>query len=405
MIAEVYTGAPPPLRIGFLLTELAGGGAERSMLSIIGLLDRARFAPQLILFEPRIEHEQPEGIPLHVLSRRGLAGPGRMISRVFELAALARRERLQLLVSFLTGPNLVATLAARRAGIPALISERSAPSLVFSRTNRQLRAPWLWSWLVRRTYPLATALLTNTAGAKAELERWLDVPSDRVSVLPNALDLDRIRRLAAEPIDDLPRDGAPLLVNVARFTYAKDHATLLQAFARVRSLRPSTLVLVGGGEDEARIRALCTRLDLDGDVVFTGFTRNPYRVLARATVSVLSSRFEGLPNAVIESMALGIPVVSTACPYGPIELLGSGENRGVLVPVGDAAALAGAIVALLDDEPRRRALAAGGLRYAREFDQHQVAMRYEALFEATAARYGSHANIPAAAPAGRAGSR
>jgi glycosyltransferase involved in cell wall biosynthesis len=222
----------------------------------------------------------------------------------------------------------------------------------------------------------------------------LRIPADRISVLPNAIDLDRIRRLAAEPFEDLSPDGRPLLVNVARFTYAKDHTTLLHAFARVRTARPSTLVLVGSGEDEAHVRALCTRLDLDRDVVFAGFTRNPYRVLARATVSVLSSRFEGLPNSVIESMALGIPVVSTACPYGPLELLGGRDDRGVLVPVGDPIALADAIVALLDDEPRRRAFAAGGLRHATEFDQHLVAGRYEALFEAFAAR-GSRASAAA----------
>jgi glycosyltransferase involved in cell wall biosynthesis len=393
MMAEVYTGQPTRLRIGFLLTELVGGGAERSMISIINLLDRDRFDPQLILFEPRIEHEQPAGVPLQVLSRRGIAGPGRMISRVFELAALARRERLDLLVSFLTGPNLVATLAARRAGVAVLISERSAPSQVYSRTNRQLRAPWLWSGLVRRTYPLATGLLTNTAGAKAELQRWLGVAPDRVTVLPNAVDLDRIRSLAAEPLEELTPDGRPLLVHVARFTFAKDHETLLQAFAKVRGVRPSRLVLVGSGEDEAHVRSLCTRLGLDRDVVFTGFTRNPYRILARATLSVLSSRFEGLPNTLIESMALGIPVVSTACQYGPIELLAGRGDRGVLVPVGDATALADTIIALLDDEPRRRRLAAAGIDCAGEFEQRHVASRYQALFEATAARVASSATV------------
>ena len=179
-MCTVYTDVGPRRRVGFLLTELIGGGAERSMISVIEALDRTRFDAVLILFERRIEHRPPEGVPIHVLSRRGLFGPGRLVSRMFELAALVRCERLDLLVSFLIGPNIVATAAARRAGIPVLVSERSAPSLVLSRANRQLRAPWLWSRLVRRMYPRASGILTNTDGAKQELVTWLGVPSARV---------------------------------------------------------------------------------------------------------------------------------------------------------------------------------------------------------------------------------
>src|SRR6185369_2994186 len=102
----------------------------------------------------------------------------------------------------------------------------------------------------------------------------------------------------------------PVLVHVGRFTHAKDHAPLRQEFAKIRRHRPAWLVPVGAGEDEARVRARTRELGLEADVIFTGFTRNPYRYLARATVSVLTSRFEGLPNALLESMALGIPIVS-----------------------------------------------------------------------------------------------
>lgn len=380
-MCTVYTDVGPRRRVGFVLTGLIGGGAERSMISVIDALDRTRFDPLLILFERRIEHQPPADVPIHVLSRRGVFGPGRLVSRVFELAALARRERLDLLVSFLVGPNIVATAAARRAGIPVLVGERSAPRTVLSSANHQLTAPWLWSFLVRRTYPLASGILSNTDGAKRELVAWLDVPPERVTVVPNALDLDRIRQLASEPLDD-PRipGGRPLLVHIGRFTHAKDHDTLLHAFARIRAKRPATLVLIGGGENEARVKALSASLGLDADVVFTGFTPNPYAYLARATLALLTSRFEGMPNALIEAMALGVPIVSTACPYGPIELLSDGAC-GTLVPIGDAAAVAEAAMALLDDPARRQSLGAAGLARARDFDRRHIAARYEALFE------------------------
>jgi glycosyltransferase involved in cell wall biosynthesis len=209
------------------------------------------------------------------------------------------------------------------------------------------------------------------------------VPADRVVVIPNAIDLERIAALAAEPIDIRRWPAGPVLVHVGRFTHAKDHETLLKAFAQIRSRRPAMLMLVGDGEDEASVRALSTALNLDADVVFTGFTRNPYRYLARATVCVLTSRFEGLPNALIEAMAVGVPIVSTACQYGPLEILEDGKY-GMLTPVGDAAAFAAAVEALLDDPARRRELIERGRLRARDFDRACVGPRYAELFARTA---------------------
>jgi len=373
-----------PIRIGFVLTELVGGGAERSMLSIIDALDRRRFSPTLILFDSRQDHAPPRDVPIVVLSARAPTGVGRLASRVVQLARVVRRERLDLLVSFLIGPNIVSIAAARLAGIPVVIGERSAPRAVLSRNNRPLRARSIWSALVRLMYPLASRIVTNTEGARAELVAFLKIPVDRIAVIPNPIDLQRIASLAAEPLDgeDALPDG-PTLVHVGRFTHAKDHDTLLNAFALVRRHRPATLVLVGDGEDEARVRALSSALGLDAHVVFTGFTRNPYRYLARATVSVLTSRFEGLPNVLIESMALGVPIVSTACQYGPLEILGDNES-GVLTPVGDAARFAAAVEALLDDPARRRELSERGRLRALDFDRTRVGPAYEDLFVRTA---------------------
>jgi glycosyltransferase involved in cell wall biosynthesis len=239
---------------------------------------------------------------------------------------------------------------------------------------------------VRRLYPRASHIITNTNGAKAELEAFVGVPGSLVSVIPNALDLARIRSLAGEPLDATiawPPD--PVLVHVGRFTHAKDHDTLLQAFARIRQRRPACLVLVGDGEEEAHVRATCTALGLDRDVVFAGFTRNPYQYLARATISVLTSRFEGLPNALIEAMALGVPIVSTACQFGPVEVLGDNEY-GVLTPVGDCEAFAAAVEALLDDPARREELSRRGLTRAADFDRARVGPAYNDLFARVASK-------------------
>jgi glycosyltransferase involved in cell wall biosynthesis len=386
LVQTTSTPATPTgrLRIGFVLAELTGGGAERSMLAIIDAIDRTRFDPVLIVFEERVGHAVPDGVPMIVLPRGAGGGIGRLLSRVVALRSLIRRERLALVVSFLIGPNIVATLAARAAGVPVLIGERSAPRMVLSDANRALRLRGVWRQLIRWIYPLATGLIANTQGAKRELVALAGVRDAAVSVIANPIDLDRIRALAAEPLDPSVRwPEGPVLVHVGRLSHAKDHETLLRAFATLRARRPATLFLVGDGEDELRVRALAASLRLGDAVQFVGFTRNPYQYLARATISVLTSRFEGLPNALLEAMALGIPIVSTACEYGPIELL-SGGDAGVLVPVGDADAVANAIDALLDAPDRRAALGARGRERAADFDRHRVARDYDALFERTA---------------------
>ena len=350
------------------------------MLSIIDAIDRRRFAPTLILFTDRLDHEPPAGVPIVVLSGSAPFGIMRFASRVRELARVVKRERIHLLVSFLIGPNVVAIAAAKLAGVPVVIGERSAPQTVLSDANPHLRFRGLWSRLVRLMYPRASDIVTNTAGARAELAAFLNVPPAKVTVIPNALDLDRVAALAAEPLDaGIAWPPDPVLVHVGRFTHAKDHDTLLTAFARIRNRRAAALVLVGDGEDEARVRAKCAELGLDSDVVFTGFTRNPYRYLARATISVLTSRFEGLPNVLIESMALGVPIVSTACQFGPVEILGDNEY-GILTPVGDAEAFARAVEALLDDPDRRRELSRRGRARAADFDRRRVGPAYEELF-------------------------
>jgi glycosyltransferase involved in cell wall biosynthesis len=366
-----------------VLTELVGGGAERSMLSIIDALDRTRFAPHLVVFTDRLDHAPPRDVPITILKRRGWSGVGRLIARVLELRRVISDSHTDLVVSFLVGPNIVSLAAAWMAGVPIVIGERSAPRTVLSRENRQLAFPRVWAALARVMYRRATAIVTNTEGAKAEVSEFLGVPAERVVVIPNVVDIDRITSLAAEPVEAGWPDG-DVLVHVGRFTYAKDHDTLLAAFARLTAHRRVTLVLVGDGEDEARVRSKCSALALESRVVFTGFTRNPYKYLARATVCVLTSRFEGMPNTLIEAMALGIPIVSTACRYGPVELLGD-NAFGVLTPVGDAAAFAAAVDGLLDDSARRLELSRRGIVRARDFDRRTVSRAYEELFTSTRA--------------------
>jgi glycosyltransferase involved in cell wall biosynthesis len=161
------------------------------------------------------------------------------------------------------------------------------------------------------------------------------------------------------------------LLGVGRLEPQKDFALLLRAFARIRRERAARLLILGEGRERPRLTQLAKALGVADSVDLPGFVPNPYAHMTRANLFVLSSRYEGLGNVVIEALACGCPVVSTDCPSGPAEVLDRGRY-GRLVPVGDPAALAQAILAALE-EPVDRARLRGR---AAQFSVERAARRY-----------------------------
>ena len=178
------------------------------------------------------------------------------------------------------------------------------------------------------------------------------IPRERIKVIfnPSVVGTE-VAEKAKAPLDH-PwfEPGQPsVVVAVGRLQEQKDYATMIRAFAQVRKARPVRLLILGEGKERPMLEALIEELGLQEDVGLPGFVMNPYAYLARASLFVLSSRWEGLPTVLIEALCCGTPVVSMDCPSGPREILRGGEY-GRLVPVGDAEALARAIEKTLDEE-------------------------------------------------------
>jgi len=173
---------------------------------------------------------------------------------------------------------------------------------------------------------------------------------------------------------------ATVLTHVGRFAPPKNHALLIEAFAQVRSDAPLYLLLVGSGELENAVREQVAGLGLQGRVRFLGVRADVADILRASDVFVLSSRWEGNPMSVMEAMAAGLPVVSTAVGGVP-ELVREGET-GLLVPSEDAGALAQALQALVDDPVRRQAMGATARQHAvAHFDIRHTVRMYEELYE------------------------
>jgi glycosyltransferase involved in cell wall biosynthesis len=228
-------------------------------------------------------------------------------------------------------------------------------------------------WPIRRWYPHADAIIAVSCGVAEDVVVTSGVDPDRVHVVRNPVvgpDLDRLAEAAPDHEWLHPRNG-PVLLGVGRLTRQKDFPTLLRALARVRERTAVRLVVLGEGEDRERLQQLAGELGVAGAVDFHGFVDNPYGWMRRADLFVLSSAWEGSPNALTEALYLGTPVVSTDCRSGPREVLADGRY-GPLVPVGDDTALARAIEATLADP-----LPASTLREAvREYTRERSTLHY-----------------------------
>jgi glycosyltransferase involved in cell wall biosynthesis len=227
--------------------------------------------------------------------------------------------------------------------------------------------------LVRKWYHRADGIVAVSASVADELSRIANLPRERVKVIHNPIDLGRVAAAAAEEVDD-PwfRPGEPpVIVAAGRLHPQKDYLTMLRAFVRVRAERNTRLVILGEGRERRSLETLIGELGVGDDVRLLGFQKNSYFHMARAAAFVMSSAWERFPNVLIEALACGCPIVSTDCPSGPSELL-DGGNYGRLVPVGNEAALAKAILETLDSphEPRRRQ------RRAEEFSIDKIADKY-----------------------------
>ena len=272
------------------------------------------------------------------------------------LVRYLRTERPAALFAAMPVPNLLAVWARRLAGVPVrvLVSERNTLSAMLgsSRRWRERHLPPL----LGRAYRLADGIVAVSDGVGDDLARRTGLPRARISTVYNPVVTPELAELAAQPVAHrwfLP-GAPPVVLGVGSLSARKDFPTLLRAFARLRAERDCRLVILGAAgspkktrEQRAALTELAHSLDVSDDVDLPGFVANPFAYMARASVFVLSSAFEGLPGALIQAMACGCPVVSTDCPSGPAEIL-DGGRFGALVPVGDDGAMAAAIAATLD---------------------------------------------------------
>jgi glycosyltransferase involved in cell wall biosynthesis len=262
-----------------------------------------------------------------------------------------RAERPAALLSPFEVTSAIAIVAKRISGAATRIVVRVSVNLS---QNKRVR----WKKILERVvisilYPVADGIVTVSQGVADDLSTYSLLPLHDVRVIYNPVVSDRLSRLMEEPVEHpfLMDLSYPVVLGVGRFVEQKDFPTLIKAFNIVRETIPSRLIILGDGNDRDVLESLIGSLGLNDCVDLPGFTLNPFSFMKRASVFVLSSKWEGLPGTLIQALACGCPVVSTNCLSGPSEILKGGEY-GHLVSVGDIQAMATGIEAVLKGDFR-----------------------------------------------------
>ncbi len=298
------------IRVTFVLPSFAGGGAERVVLTLARHLDRTKFAPDLIVLDGRgaLAKTVPENLPVADLRRPRLrqAWP--------YLGAILKEKRSDVVIPTISHVNLAVLMLRGKLGPSTRVvaRESNTPSASLGSTNW----PRLYHWLYRRYIPRADTILCPSKKAASEFTEDFGVPSGRLAVLPHPVDVASVRGHAVDTIR-VPGTG---------FRYvAAGRMTRQKGFDRLIDLLPNLpkdthITLLGEGKDLDALRQQAIRLRVESRVAFLGFVANPWSYYAGADAFLLPSRWEGMPNAALEALAVGVPVVARAEAGGIVEV-------------------------------------------------------------------------------------
>ncbi len=353
-------------RIAFILPDLRGGGAEKSVCDLLATLCQRETGMEfdLVLVKAMgvFLGEVPASVRVVDLNRK------RSLAALLPLVRYLRTNRPAVLVAHLPHINLLAAIAIRLAGTntPVIVVEHGIlPSGEDFRDMAGGRFPgkeWWVRWGRRRLYPSVAAIVAVAKSTAMNVAGQLGVSEKRVTCIYNPVVTESLLAKAGRRVFHpwLENKEIPVFLGVGRLVKEKDFVTLIAAFAELRRIRPARLIILGEGEERAELERIILQLGIGEDVDMPGFVENPYSYMASVDAFVLSSVREGLANVLIEAMACGCPVIATDCPGGPGEILQDGEF-GVLVPVGNKEAMMRAMMKTLDtviDESRLKERAA-----------------------------------------------
>lgn len=372
--ADGSTEAAAEREVFVYLPNLKMGGAEISLVRLAGGFAQRGVKVALVVHDTRNgKIDVPEGVELVVL------GACRSLSALWSLVRLLRARRPRFMLTAFPHTNVMAVLARTLARVDCrlVISEHAPLSLQVAHMGgwRYRALPRIARW----AYPRADAVVAVSQGVRDDLGTLMPGVEPHVIYNP-VLPVDWAVRTEAEVEHPWLMDSElDVVLTVSRLSVEKDVPVVVRAFASIAQSRPTARLLIAGeGVEREAIERCIAELGLQDRAQLVGVVANPLAWMRRARLFVLASRFEGFGNVLVEALAAGTRVISTDCPVGPREVL-QGGRFGALVPVGDVAAMAREMAAVLDSDPTAAGRALGR-EAAQQYTLDRACTDYMAVF-------------------------
>jgi glycosyltransferase involved in cell wall biosynthesis len=356
------------MRVALLVPTLEIGGVERMFANLANGLLQCGVEVDLLVGRA--------GGPMTAVLEKGI--------RVFDLRSNHMTRSVPRVAMYLRAKKPVAIIAGMTHSTAAAVAARSIcrqkTKIIATEHNtmskvvansKGLKYRWMRRWGLW-ALSAAELIVAVSNGVADDLSEQTGISRQRVQVIYNPVITDAFYSDAAAVVEHpwFQPGEPPVILAVGRLDKQKDFPMLIHAFSKVRKRRVARLMILGEGPDRSRIEKAIKEAGLVCDVALPGFEQNPCRFINHAAVFAFSSQWEGFGVALVEALALGVPVVSTNCRYGPAEILCDGRF-GALVPVGDHDAMARALLDALDNPVRN-----DNSEHVQQFTVRRVASNY-----------------------------
>jgi len=331
--------------VAFFLPSLGAGGAEKCMLSLGKGMAAQKLDVSLLVSQAEGPYVGEAAGSLRLVDLKSRS----VWKSIPRLVRYLRRERPGALISALEHADVAAWIAKQISAVEirTVVSTHTMVSLMMRVNKRQVSNAMLR--LIRLLYPRADHVVAVSRAVASDLSEVTGLPEGAIRVIHNPVEAPKIFTMSRAPVNStwFRPNEPPVVIAVGSLWPHKDQRTLIEAFSIARRSRTMRLVILGEGPQRPVLEKLLRQLHVEKDVLMPGFVENPYCWMAKSNVFVLPSRWEGLPTVLVEAMACGLPAVATDCPGGTSEIL-EGGRYGCLTPVGNAPAMAEAMLGLLD---------------------------------------------------------
>lgn len=331
------------MKIAFYIGSLAQGGAERVIVNLASYFHRIGYEVVMVnYFIGKNEYRLPEGITRYLVDLTPEETTKNRVTnfhrRYRKLRNVWKSEKPDVIVSFIGKTNLMTLATSRGLHIPVAVSVRSVPAREYASRGLALGMKLL--------FPVADGVIVQTSQAKAYFSPAIQ---RKAVILPNPLNLSFLLPLYEE-------ERQKEIVSVGRIDANKNQRMLIEAFEELlqeHNRGDWHLKLYGDGPDRECLQQYCKERHLEGAVTFMGSRKDIPDCIRKSAIFVLPSKQEGMPNALLEAMALGLAVIATDCPCGgPADVIRNNEN-GILIPVDDKEALKSKLLLLMDNAALR----------------------------------------------------